>query len=179
MHLSRLTAKLFLFGTAALAAVLLGILLAGALLPRNHRASQTGHFQASPERIWAALMDIENYPGWRPDVSSIQMRPPVDGRLSWKEFGWYGSVTLRVDEASPTRHLVTRVVASQVPFTSVWIFTLTPEGDSGTKLQLDESREIPNPLYRLPVRIFHGGRASVGSYLNALGKKLGETPVVE
>jgi len=175
MHISRLSAKMFLFGFAALAAIIFGLSLAGALLPRQSKSVRNTHFKAAPERLWAALIDVEGYPGWRPDVSRVQIRPSPDGRLVWREYGWYGSLTLRVEEAAPSKHLVTRVIASEVPFSAVWIFSLSPADDGGSMLHMQETREVNNPLYRLPVRIFIGGRASVDSYLRALGRKLGET----
>ncbi len=179
MHISRLTAKMFLFGFAALAAGILGVSFAGALLPRESKQESLVHFKSPPERVWAALIDVEGYPGWRPDVTSVQIRPSADGRLLWKEYGWYGSLTLRVEEATPPSHLVTRVVASEVPYKGVWVFAITPEGDGGAMLKMVETREVVNPLYRLPARLLAGSRASMESYLKALGRKLGETVIPE
>ena len=84
MHISRLTAKMFLFGFAALAAILLGVSFAGALLPRESRGERVAHFKSPPEKVWGALIEVESYPNWRPDVSAVQIRPSVDGRLSWR-----------------------------------------------------------------------------------------------
>ena len=80
-----------------------------------------------------------------------------------------------MEEATPSQHLVTRVVASEVPFSGAWIFSLKPEGENGTVLQMQENREVTNPLYRLPVRLLIANRANMDAYLIALGKKLGET----
>ena len=63
----------------ALIGIVAIIWVAGMLLPRDHMASRMGHYQVPPEKVWAALTDIDAMPSWRIGLKSVTRLPDKNG----------------------------------------------------------------------------------------------------
>jgi hypothetical protein len=61
-----------------LVALVLGVFVAGMLLPEEHHASRTRVTKQSPQAIWDAINDHASEPHWRSDVKSVTSCPLCD-----------------------------------------------------------------------------------------------------
>lgn len=103
---------------------------------------RTLRLSAPPERVWRALTDPEELAAWFPDETvDLEVRRSGGGWWHWKE---HGKFAVRFDVVEPPRRLVwtwSREPGTPVdegPTTTVeW--TLEPDGNGGTVLELRES----------------------------------------
>ena len=153
-----------------LAALLLAIVAFGYALPVAHVATRDASLTAPPERVFAALTEVEAFPGWRSDVQAVDVtaRSP---HLQWRERGSDGTIAFEAQESEPPRRLVTRITDKTLPFGGAWTFTLQPV-DGGTKLTITENGEVYNPLFRVMSRFVFGHTATIDRYLADLQKHL-------
>lgn len=152
----------------ALAAV---IAIVGWSLPVKHVASRQRTFAASPEVVWRTITDVDAFPSWRSDVKSVE-RVGSAVPLTWIEQGSSGRITFAIEASDPPRRLVTRIADPNLPFGGNWTYELAPAG-AGTRLTITENGEIYNPVFRAVARFVLGYEATMASYLDALGKKVG------
>ena len=103
-----------------LAVIILVISLIGMTLPRNHTATRSALLNASPDSVWAALVDVKDYPRWRSGVVKVDELPPVNGKRSWMESDKHNSITYIADEEKPREKLVTRIANENLPFGGTW-----------------------------------------------------------
>jgi hypothetical protein len=107
---------------------------------QHHIATQIS-IDAPPERVWAVLADISNYPLWNPSTPEAQGEARKDAHLRIKMTQGGRAITFRpvVLKASGSE-LVWRGRLGGVPglFDGVHRYTLTPTGDEGTLLRNSE-----------------------------------------
>lgn len=162
--------------------VILGILVGlvalmwiiGSLLPKEHVATRTAHYQQPAEKIWEAITNAEAMPSWRKDVKSVKRLPDKDGKPAWVETSSMGEMPLQVIVWEPPRKLVMRIVDPKLPFGGTWTYEIAP-ADGGTTLRITENGEVYPALFRFMSRFIFGYTATIESYLKALGTKFGET----
>lgn len=158
-------------GLAGLVALVAGI---GALLPKEHAASQAAEFHRPPEAVWQAITDYEKFPSWRADVKSVTALPGHDGRPSWREeLKGGGAIPLEVDEMLPNQRLVTRIADPNLPFGGTWTMEITPT-PAGCRLRITERGEVRNVIFRFVSRFVLGYTGTMKTYLESLGAKFGE-----
>ena len=162
--------KWLLIVVLSLGALVILVVVIGALLPRKHTASRTVSLHQSPETVWRL---ISGSPEWRPDIRKYEELPAHDGRRMWRETDKHGqAITYEAMEATPPRRLVTRIADPKLPFGGSWTFDIVPNGDSCT-LTITEDGEVYNPLFRFVSRFIIGHTASIDAYVQALNAKLG------
>jgi len=146
----------------------------GALLPKEHVATQAARFKSRPEALWQAMTDVSKFPQWRKDVKEILPPPGGDARAGWTEV-WKGGerVPIEVEEWTPPAKLVTRIAAKDLPFGGTWTYVLA-SANGETDLRITENGEVYNPLFRFLSRFVFGHTATMRDYLQALGGALGE-----
>jgi len=163
-----------------LALVLLVVIVAvvGYLLPRDHVASRSARYGQPPDAVFAVISDVAHAAAWRKDIKQVDMLPPVDGRVRFREVGGMGAITMEVHEITRPTRMVTRIADPDQAFGGSWTFELAPEG-AGTRLTITERGEIYNPIFRTLARFVFGYTSSLEQYLRALGNRVGEpvTPV--
>jgi len=158
----------------ALAAIFALVAAIGALLPKDHMASQSAAFKSSPAVLWSAMTDVSKFPQWRKDVKEVVLAPGGDARAGWTEVWTHGErVPIEVKEWAPPSRLVTRIAAKDLPFGGTWTYELAPAG-AGTRLRITENGEVYNPIFRFLSRFVFGHTATMRNYLLALGDRLGE-----
>jgi len=165
--------KWVLWVIGGIAAIIIMISLIGLMLPRDHVATRTARYKASPDSIWAALVDVKDYPKWHGDTRAVEELPSVDGKRSWRESSRQGSITYVAEGERPPSLFVTRIANTDLPFGGTWTHELSPDG-SGTRVTITERGWVSNPIFRFVSRFVIGQTATMDSYLRALGKRFGE-----
>ena len=133
---------LWLLGAIALLVVL--VVLTGTLLPRDHTASRTRTFAASPEELWLAINDPAIVPK--------------------------GSPTTETTESVPPRLLVHRVVG-ETAFAGTWTFAIAPDAQ-GSALTITETASVFNPVFRFVSRFVMGHYRSIDGFMANLAQRL-------
>lgn len=163
--------KWLLIVVGALVVLVAFVIAIGAMLPKNHLASRSAHFQQAPQAIWDA---ITGPPDWRPTVRSFEQLPPRDGHRRWKEIDKHGqAIAYESVEESPPRRLVTRIADPKLPFGGTWTHEIVAEAN-GSRLTITEAGEIYNPIFRFVSRFVLGYGATTEAYMKALHAKFGE-----
>jgi uncharacterized protein YndB with AHSA1/START domain len=148
------------------------VTLIGLMLPRDHLASSTASINAPPQNVWDALVNVSEYPRWRPDVRSVDVLS-TEGALRWREHTRQGDITLeRVEEERP-RRLVARIADDKLPFGGTWTYELEPDSQR-TRLTITERGYVTNPLFRFMARFVFGHHQTQEDFLRALGRRFGQ-----
>jgi uncharacterized protein YndB with AHSA1/START domain len=157
-----LRAGLFVLGS--LVALVALIAIVGLLLPRNHVETRSATVAAPPERVFAIVTNVADYPRWRRSLSAIEVQPPVDGRLRWVEVSGGDRLPLEIVERDAPRRVVTRITDPALPFGGTWTFELAPDGQ-GTRVTITERGEIRNPIFRALARFVFGYATTMETWL--------------
>ena len=163
-----------LYLLAGLAGLILLLAIAGSLLPKGLSATRRATYRQPAAAVWSAITDIDRFPTWRSDLSSVERLPDREGRPVWREKGRNGAMTLEQVEASPPRRFVGRIADKNLPFGGTWTYELTETAGS-TTLAITEDGEVYNPIFRFLARFVFGHSATMEKYLRDLGKKFGES----
>jgi len=163
--------KWILFVAGVIALLVLAAVVAGSLLPETHRASRQATFQASPETVWALITNVEGFPSWRSDVTTVQRLPDRDGRPVWIEEGSNGRITLAVERSEAPRLLVTRIADPDLGFGGTWTYEISPAA-GGSTLTITEDGVIYNPFFRVMARFVFGYESTMAAYLSAAEARL-------
>lgn len=167
--------KYILAAIAVLVGIILLIAAIGALLPVEHTATAQASFHEPPSAVWQAITDYANFPRWRGRVTRVEPLPPVNGNPAWVEYDTRGSaIPYEVLESVPAERLVTRIADPKLPFGGTWTFEITPTS-AGSSLRIRENGEVHNVIFRFLSRFVFGHRATIDTYLSALGAKFRET----
>lgn len=163
------------FGIVASLAVVLAIL--GATQPARHVATVSARFARPPAELFAAISDHGGQKSWRPELKSLELLPPQDGKTVFREVAGFGPVTFIVDESQPPRRYVTRILDETLPYGGSWTFELAPDG-AGMRLTITEAGEVKSFLFRA-LSPFFSKSATIEAYLKHLGAKFGESVTPE
>lgn len=160
-------------------ALILIVVVIGALLPKKHHATRAARFHQSPEAIWVALTNYQEFPSWRSSVKRVERSPSSNQLAAWREFDSHGdSLPMQTLESEPPRHLVTGIADPKLPFGGMWTTVVTP-AEGGSEVRIAEDGEVRNPVFRFVSRFIIGVNATMDTYLRDLGKKFGENVQVE
>jgi hypothetical protein len=156
-------------------ALVLIVVVIGALLPKGHVAARRARFAASPDRVFAMISDVGGTAAWRKDISRVELLPSDDGQVLFREHGAHDAITYRVEAIEPPRRMQVRIADTNLPFGGAWIYELAPREDgTGTTLTITERGEVYNPVFRFMSRFVFSQHATIDTYLRALGTRLGE-----
>ena len=164
--------KWLLIAIAGVVLLVLVIAVVGALLPKGHVASRQAHFKKPAAEVFALISDFAAAPTWRRDVKQVELLPPREGKPAFREVGPNGPLVMVVEESSPPRRLVNRIV-DQSAFGGTWTFEISDE-PGGCRVAITERGEVYNPIFRVLGRFFISPTATIERYLASLGDKLGE-----
>jgi hypothetical protein len=156
----------------ALVAMGVIVALAGAMLPRGHRATRRARFQQTPEALYALLAGP---PGWRTDLKAFGTLP--DGKW-WERDSHGNQITYElVEDRAPARR-VTRIADRSLPFGGTWTYEITAEA-GGSALRITEEGEVYNVIFRFMARFVFGYTATMEGVLRDAGRRFGETVRIE
>jgi hypothetical protein len=160
-------------------AVVLLVVVIGALLPREHSVSRQSFYHQAPEAIWQTIMDYEKFPTWMKGVARVEPFGSLNGNPAWTEVESNGmKIPLQVTEAVPPRHLVTRIADPKLPWGGTWTTEITP-APGGSVMRITENGYVNNPVFRFMARFVFGYRSTLDSYLKSLGGKFGEQVTIQ
>jgi len=161
----------------ALSTVAILVLAIGWLLPREHVATRIGRYHQSPEKIWAAIIDVDAMPSWREGLQSVKLLPDRNGLPAHVEFTSAGQLPMETLEMTPPHKLVNRIAGSHLPFGGTWTFEVEPVPDGAT-LRITENGFVTNPVFRFVSRFVLGYTSEIEKYLRSLARKFGEPPQI-
>jgi hypothetical protein len=157
---------------AVLVVIIGGVALIGLALPQNHSASRTAHLSPSPDSVWAIITNVDGYPSWRKDVTSVERVPGQ--AFSWRETSGRDRMTYEATTVEQPTHFVTHIADKGLPFGGSWDYRIEPSG-TGSKLTITENGEVYNPIFRFVSRFVMGQTATIDKYLAALAARTGDT----
>lgn len=131
--------KWLLISGGVLAALVVVMIVIGAMLPVAHVASGSAQFAKAPPQLFAAMEKL----------TAEQLDVPFDV----------------VERQEPAR-LVTRIRPGQA-FGGTWTYEIVPDG-AGSKLTITENGEVYNPLFRFLSRYAFGHTATIDGFLKKL-----------
>ena len=159
------------FGTLIL--VVLVVVAIGYMLPQNHRASRERMYSAPPEALFIEITNPAKYPDWRTGVKRVDILPPVNGALNFRESGSDGDIAFLMEIPEPGRRVVSRIADTNLAFGGKWTYELMPVS-GGTVLRITEDGEVYNPLFRFMSRFIFGHYKSIDQYLDDLERRVGK-----
>ncbi len=162
----------------ALALVSGAFWLAGAMLPVGHVAARRVPVTATPDALFALLIDVEHYPQWREGVTATHRLPSVEGRTRFVEVSGRDSLTFEILDATAPRRLVTRIVGQGLPFGGEWVFDVESQGD-GSRLTITEHGDVYSPRFRFVSRFIIGHTSTIDGYLRSVVRHFGGNGTIE
>ena len=96
----------------------------GSKLPERVSIVQSKSFETSKDLIWTALLDIENYPLWKPNLKTIEMLGTnEEGLTKWREYYSLGkSITYEISEYIPKSLIEIKIIENKKASGGVWIY---------------------------------------------------------
>ena len=165
--------KLFLIIVAVVFALIIAMLVIGAVLPKNHVASRQIVLHRSPNEVYGIVRDFGGAPSWRSDLERVEMIATADQHVQFREHGAQGAITYDLVEDRPEEKIVTRIADLDLGYSGAWTYTFNKDA-AGTRVQITEEGEVSNILFRFLSRFVFGHTSTMEKYLIALGKKFGE-----
>jgi polyketide cyclase/dehydrase/lipid transport protein len=163
--------KIALIALGVVALLLVVLIAVGYTLPVKHRATASATIAASPDQVYALIVNVGAFPSWRSGLRSVEVMPSTDGRRRWREVSKNGTIPFVLESENPPARLVTRIDSKSLPFGGTWTYDV--QSDSGrTRLQITEDGEVYNPIFRLVSRFFIGYEGTMRQYLSDVERKL-------
>ena len=159
--------KLVVWMVSGVLALGIAVTATGWSLPIAHHASRAAMINASPERVYALISEVEQYPSWWSDIMRVELLPPENGRARFRQHDSSGAIVMEVVEATPPVRRVTRIADPDQPFGGTWTWELARDDDR-TRVTITERGEIYNPLFRFIARFALGYTATLEKHLLAL-----------
>jgi hypothetical protein len=105
----------------------------GQQLPERASLISSKSFDADQGLIWAALLDIESYPLWKPELKRIEMLGTNEkGFTKWREFYSFGKqVTYQITDYIPKSLLEIKIIEANHSSEGIWIYKLSNYQDRG------------------------------------------------
>ena len=163
--------------------VVLMVVIIGATLPKAHVASHAIRLKQKPDTVFRTIASVTTAASWRSDIQRVEMLPPHEGRMAWREHSSNGAVAYEAELVRPPVNglpgrFVTRITDRNLPYGGSWIIDVAPDGPQ-TLVIATERGEVYNPLFRFVSRYIMGHTASIDAYLKALAKQFGQEVELE
>ena len=163
--------KIALIFVGAIAALILVVVVVGALLPKHHMATRSAVFRARAEHLFSLIAGPQN---WRADVKTYEPITSGAGPQMWRETNSHGeTIAYEVVECMPPTLLRTRIATTGLPYSGGWTYALEDNGSS-TTVRITEEGDVYNPVFRFVSRFIMGHTRSIDAYLNNLAAASGE-----
>ena len=149
------------------------VLIVGMLLPRQHTVTETRTVAGDPERVWAVITAVEDFPSWRGDVDRVEVLSERQGDKTWSEHSSSGPMTYRVTESTPFHRWTVEIADEDLGFGGTWTWELVARPPS-TVITLTEQGEVHNPFLRFVSHFFMDEQETITRYLDALESRMAE-----
>jgi hypothetical protein len=168
--------KTLLIAIAFIVLLGVGAVVIGLLLPKDHVATRSASFRATPDHLFSLIAGQQN---WRPDVLRYETVPNSGARELVRETTRDGeTITYELLDRVPPTLLKRRIATQNLPFSGSWTFSLLPDGEV-TTVRITENGEVSNPVYRFMSRFVFGHTRTMDNYLQALARATGQTVEVK
>jgi hypothetical protein len=163
--------KMALIVLGILVALIIAIVIIGAVLPKRHSATRSAMFSATSPRLFELITGPQD---WRPDLRSYERGQDAAGHAWIRETSKRGdTITYEVVALEPPRRYTARIADKNLPYGGQWTYDLTPHG-SQTELRITEDGEVYNPVFRFVSRFVIGHTRTIETYLQALATQTGD-----
>jgi len=88
-------------------------------------------------------------------------------RPKWK-------MPMAVTSFDPPRSLTLEIASADLPYSGTWTYVVTSV-DGGTVVTVTEHGEVSNPVFRFLSRFVFGQTRTMDAYLEAIGRRHGES----
>jgi len=166
--------KIVLLTGAILAGAAFVVVLTGLLLPKQHVASRAITLHRKPQDVYQLISDFKTAPSWRSNVLDVELLPPSDGHIRYREKGTNGTITMEIIKSDPPLRMAARIADKGLPFGGMWIFDVSPTTE-GCRLNITERGEIYNPVFRFVSRFLMGYHRTMDTYLQDVSRKFEES----
>jgi len=166
--------KIVLLTGAVLAGAAFIVVLTGFLLPKQHVASRAITLHRKPQDVFQLISDFKTAPSWRSNVLDVELLPPSDGHIRYREKGTNGTITMEIVKSDPPLRMAARIADKGLPFGGMWIFDVSPTAE-GCRLNITERGEIYNPIFRFVSRFLMGYHRTLDTYLRDVSRKFEES----
>jgi hypothetical protein len=119
--------------------------------PHRYLFRSTWRFDDSPDRVYAALVDVESYPIWWHQVRAVRQLDDSSGELTCRSLLPYDlTFVVHREVEDPVRRVLRATMTGDLAGTSQW--TIEADG-SGTSAVFDEDVVVRRALIRTAARI--------------------------
>jgi hypothetical protein len=161
--------KIVLLLAGCLVMLVVVVVVVGYLLPKDHIASRSATFRATPEKLYGLISGTQ---AWRPEVVRFEVVSDSGGREVQHETTRDGkTIAYEVSERVPPVRLRRRIVSQDLPYSGTWTYSLESR-DGLTVVKITEEGEVSNPVFRFVSRFILGHTATLDQYLRALDKAI-------
>lgn len=164
--------RILLIVAGAIFLLAAGVVVIGSLLPKQHVASRSASYRATPEQLFTLIAGPQS---WRPDVLRCETVRDAGGRELMHETTRNGeTITYELLDRMPPTSIKRRIATENLPYSGSWAFSLKPNGGMTTIVRVTENGQVYNPVYRFMSRFVLGHTRTMDAYLHALGKATGQ-----
>ena len=154
--------SIFTYIFIAIAGIILLVFIAGLLLPDERTATSECFYNASPEKVYNALINNADY-GYRSDLEEIVIVEEKDGSV----------IRFRTVRKVPHSLYEFEIVKGN-GFTGYWKGELKVTSTGGTHFTSTEIIRMKNPFLKVASRLFFDLEKFMHTYQNDLRVKLSE-----
>jgi len=163
--------KWVLIIVAIVIAIPLTLAAIGVFLPQGHVASRTVTIAAPPDRVFAAISDVDRFTTWRSGLKSVEKLADDGKGTRFIERSGNGDILFRIEVFEPNTRMVTRIADPKLPFGGSWTFAIVPAAD-GSELTITEDGEVYNVFFRSMQKLFFSPYKTIDTYQADLKKLL-------
>jgi uncharacterized protein YndB with AHSA1/START domain len=163
---------------AGIAALIILIIIYGAMLPAEHNFMRSVQLAQPPDTVYQTILDFGAHTAWRPDVAKFERVADSGGKETWRVTDQHG-VTMRmaVEDAIPTRRIVLHFVDEKGVADVTWEFSVGAI-PGGSLVSVRERGRIKGAFFRGMNKLFGGARYAE-DLLRNLARKFGQEAVIQ
>ena len=150
-----------------------GVYVTGYFLPERHSVTRSITVNQPQDFVWKVITDNKAMVEWNPNTKAVKQLPFSDqGDEIWRfeDTSGHYIVVQHIVQIAPEK-LVSRITATDYPFSGDWIFELSHDDAHHTTLTLTEEGIIPNPFFRVLSHFILGYDMGVKHFITALDTK--------
>lgn len=157
-----------------IAGLVILMLVAGLILPRERTVSREGRYNVSPQLLYSIVTDNTDW-HYRTGLKNLIITQSSGDVETWEEQSEDGSVIrFKTREKRPYSFYSFDIEAKR--FTGYWTGEFEPDGDSGTIFTATEHITVRNPFVKLFSYIFFNVGKFMDAYQSDLHKKVAGLP---
>ena len=158
---------------ALFVSLVIATLVGGLATPRKHSVGRTIALHAPPEKVWALIRTVKDYPNWREEIMRVEEMAGNDPRPAWTEIGRQKSLSYTAVTDEPPVRFTARIMDDDLGYSGEWQYVITPCTE-GTRLTITEHGEVGNLMFRFISTHLIGHTRTIDAFLRDVALELGE-----